>query len=57
MEPLIQLKKITSLLVIARLLVWFALLPIAQAVSPAPTGRYAKPTPQIETRALVLARC
>jgi hypothetical protein len=38
MHPLIQLRKATLLILVA--LTWFALLPIAQAVSPAPDGDY-----------------
>jgi hypothetical protein len=40
MEPLIQLKRATSLFLIVLGFVWLGLLPKAQAVSPAPDGGY-----------------
>ena len=40
MNALIQLKKTTPVFVIAFVLAWFALSPIAQAVVPPPDGGY-----------------
>jgi hypothetical protein len=40
MNPLIQLKQITSVFLVAIALAWFAISPALQAVSPAPDGGY-----------------